>query len=994
MMSRNICVNSLTSEIGCPSAELRTGTTFFLKQNEQGQWYIELNAQNQLPSFFRTIYGKKIDLIPLVDSDHPPKLIFEELPPVDGTPRFYLAPAGDFELVMQNIDIGENPVSDFLLCGLSGSESIRFVSKSKFFRGDVLRFVAKQNAYAPVFPLIKEQKLNTPATPKSAAKASEMYAKQLGAHLNAKLKGELTKNLETNQGGLDGKYKTSWINIRPNPLSSNAEKTNKKNIDQANDVPVYYSQPNDAALYDHNGIIVDVTAQLLQLRNTPAAFFPQQVTQSLAMVPYSGVTASPQFSYTDIQKFEKQVIVAARRDAVSSIPVTDQITNLALAENNILTTTPQGLLATVPEFGLNWQSVLLAKSQSKGIDYSLEFTDVITKELRDALQSNQLFMVATEAKPLGTFLNKITIADWPFTINVGKGSEQGNFGNVLIFKFAEGSLESRVKDTKSWSNASTFNQYPLLVSNWISSFIESTKLSAQTDPRYNNFLQIVQNPLWNGILALKVDIGVQNFPDDLKGLLAGIKRDEFYAHHFGLEVNFIEPDLKGQLSLPKSSLFGLINYVDKDYRAQQDIAEHMNSDPFVFSVQEAASPVQNAAGTQELYDFKVLTLQVVFENSDIKDFTSKIQLVTTAWFDEPAQLDTGNMGNSLMNQTIEFNGSYEKHNGVNTYTFVTRPDQTYKFLLNSQTMNYVELIKAQFYTITDQTKDNPPLATDADKEKISSRFVFWGYMNFKLVESFDLFSFGDTPAQKNTSKQGLYFANLAVNMDFMLDNVTGDATDRVFIFNPERMSFDISLSTPRVNSLFTNFPINLAGLIYSKKDDDSKPSDLGYLPVIIQSPVPVAGQSLTEKWYSLLYNLNLGSMGALAAKAGFVSQISTAWSPDTTVKRLTTGIKLPGMGGQKTLSLQSVLSLNIQSFTFYSTKDAETSEKISYLLKFNNVKLSLLGKKLPGAADTQFILFGDATGVDKTTLAWYAAYYNKPKKPEAVIAAEPLTIEI
>ena len=38
----------------------------------------------------------------------------------------------------------------------------------------------------------------------------------------------------------------------------------------------------------------------------------------------------------------------------------------------------------------------------------------------------------------------------------------------------------------------------------------------------------------------------------------------------------------------------------------------------------------------------------------------------------------------------------------------------------------------------------------ADGEEITSRFIFWGYMNFKLIESFDLFSFGDRANQKNT----------------------------------------------------------------------------------------------------------------------------------------------------------------------------------------------------------------------------------------------------
>jgi len=970
-----------------------TGTSFFLKKNNEGQWYIELNEQNQLPSYFRTVFGKKVNLIPLADSDHPPKLVFEELPPVDGNPRYYLAPSGDFELTIQGSDKVEGLVSDYFLCGLSGAESIQFIAKSLSYRGNVLRFVAKQNAYAPVFPIVKTAMTSAPASPRSAAKAGEVYARHLDTFLRAKANGTISAvALESSQAGLDPTYKTSWINIRPNQFSTAPEKAGKKTIGLPNQAPVYYSQPNDAALYDHEVVPVDVSAELLQLRNTPAAFFSEQVTQALAMVPYSGVTADDaQFSIDDIRQFEDQIIVPARRDTVSSIPQATQTANLTLSAATKLTTTPQGLLATIPDFGLDWQSVLLAKSESKGIKYNLGFTNGITKKLRDSLQSNQLFLVATEAAPLGTFLNEITIADWPFTINVGKGSDKGDFRNIIIFKFAGGSIENRVADPQSWSNAASFNEYPILVSKWITSYIETTKLNAQTDARYANFLEIVKNPLWNGILVLKVDIGVENFPDDLKGLLAGIKRDEFYAHHFGLQVNFIEPDVNGELTLPKSSLFGLINYIDKDYRAQQDIADHVNSDPIIFTVQQAPSPVPSAT---ELYDFKVLTLQVVFENSEIKDFASKIQLVTTAWFDEPAQLDTNNMGNSLKSQTIEFNGSYEKHNGVNTYTFVTRPDQTYKFLLQSQTMNYVEIVKAQFYTITDQTKDNPLSLADEDKEKISSRFIFWGYMNFKLIESFDLFSFGDRKDQQNTNNQGLYFSNLSINMDFMLDNVTGEATGRTFIFDPERMSFDISQSTPRNNSLFRNFPINLAGLIYSKKDDDSKPSDLGYLPVIIRSETPINGQALTEKWYALLYNLNLGSMGALAAKAGFVSQISTAWSPDTSVKRLTTGIKLPGVGGQKTLSLQSVLNINIQSFTFVAGAEGLNEENLAYLLKFNNVKLSILGKKIPGAADTQFILFGDATGVDKTTLAWYAAYYIKPKKPAALQPAEPLTIEI
>ncbi len=938
-----------------------TGTSFFLKQNGEGNWYIELNAAASLPSFFRTVYGKQISLAPLTDSDHPPRLVFEELPPADGALRYYLAPAGDFELSTGDSDPA------YLICGLSGAESIRFTPASGDHRGDVMRFVPGQPAFAPVFPVIVSVQPTPASTPHfAAARAAEDFARSLHSWLTAP--GQ-TKASE--QSLLTDRYKTSRINVRPPAAATPTEP----------EAPVYYSQPDDAALFDHGQVKVDVASEILELRNTPAAVFPAAVTTALPLVPYSGVLASAAFSYDEIRKFERQVMVTVRRETVSSIPVATQKTAIDQATEMLLTTTPQGLLATVPAIGLEWQSVLLAKSISKGTEYRLEFTDGITIELRDALQSNELFLVASEAAPLGNFLNNITIADWPFTIRVGKGSDRGDFGNILIFKFAGGSLEDRISDPQTWASAGTFNANPILVSKWIKAYIEAAKLQVVSDARYEHFLSIVQNPLWSGILALKVDIGVEDFPDDLKGLLAGINRDEFYAHHFGLEANFVQPGPNGELSLPRSSMFALINYVDRGYRSSQDTEQHIRSNPFVFTVQETPSAVATENTVpQELYDFRVLTLQVVFRNSEIKDFSSKIQLIATTWFDEPGALDTANMGNSLTSQTIEFDGSYEKHNGVNTYTFVTRPEQTYRFILQSQTINYVEIVKAQFYTITEQSGQDPAAAS-GEAEYIASRFVFWGYMNFRQIESFDLFSFGSPEDNTTAPHTGLYFANLYVGMGFMLDEASGTASDRSFAFDPGYISFDLAQSTPRSDSLFAKFPINLSGLIYSAKGSEAKPADLGYLPVMIQSPKAVKGQSLNERWYALLYDLNLGSMGALAAKAGFVSQLSTAWSPDTKAKRLATGIKLPGMGGQKTLSLQSVLSLHIQSFTFYSAYDDQLEGRLAYLLKFNNVKLSLLGKKLPGAADTQLILFGDTTGLDKTTLAWYAAYYSKPRTP-------------
>jgi len=193
--------------------------------------------------------------------------VFEELPPLEGKPRFYLAPAGDFELAVQGEETKETGTSFQLLAGLSGAESFAFQSKCKTTRGDILRFIAGQNAYVPVFPVLKpaqtqadQEKLQA----KRTAKANKSFVKLLENHLlvsavsaqypdmkdrlNSKLK-ELGLSRKT-ENLLTGKYKTSWINIRPNPGVPPGTSAEKKENENEN-VPVFYSQPNDAALYDH-----------------------------------------------------------------------------------------------------------------------------------------------------------------------------------------------------------------------------------------------------------------------------------------------------------------------------------------------------------------------------------------------------------------------------------------------------------------------------------------------------------------------------------------------------------------------------------------------------------------------------------------------------------------------------------------------------------------------------------------------------------------------
>ena len=610
--------------------------------------------------------------------------------------------------------------------------------------------------------------------------------------------------------------------------------------------------------------------------------------------------------------------------------------------------------------GLEWKSVLLANNEKDGS--KLEFTN-LKPDLREALQSNQLFMVASRPQSLGEFQHNITIAGWPFNIDVGEGGGPGDYRNVLIFKFGSGAIKDLVTDPKSWTGANLFNNDAGLVSLFLQNYIANAETSAQQNNRFQKFVDIVSNPAWEGILALRVTVGLSEFPDDLKGLLAGIDLTRFAAHHFGIETSFVKSE--GGLRQARSSLFGLISYVDRGYTTRKNTLAFHSRNPLDIQIPQMVDALDPLA---ELYDFKVLQLEVVFENSELLDFTSRIQLTTTRWFGEPVTLQSGYPPDPIDNQSIDLVGSYEIHNGQRSYSFYTDPAQTYKFMVSSNVLNYVQIVKARFETLRSNRKQNA-------SENIFTRFSFWGYLNFKAQPGFDLFSFGSEANPQLSEKEGLYFSNLGITMDFtLLANQTTDR--RKFAFDAGKASYDISQSQLRPNSLCNRFPMKITSILQS--DGRDSPSDLGYLSVRV--PREFKALRLSSEWYAIDFQLNLGSMGALAEKAGFSAGLMLAWSPAENAVRAEVQIKLPGTGGgKKLLSLQGVLKLSVQFFEFRRLT-IPGNEDVQYQLYFKNMGLSVLGMKLPSEGATDMVLAGDPfRQLEAGSLAWMAAYYREEK---------------
>jgi hypothetical protein len=893
-----------------------TGNAYQATITGEGQGTITVATNgNVLPSWLRTIYGKPLWLRPVLEGENAARLVLQRMPAEkSGETAFYMVPAGDFELLAEETNSVPSPAGELnLLCGLAGTESIGFTPGTFQTPLTTIRFHPHKPAFAPSFPLT------------SSAITLTSNGLQSSASALAPL--------------LDDSWTTAWVSVAPSTGASNVR-------------TVYYAQPEQASLYDAKQTAA--ASNILELFQAPVAQFDSNsLVQSYPLAVYAGVPATEDgFPAKAVRNFEMQIISRFRKVRITEI-ASGGGPPPPIPPPPLTTTTPQGLLAVIE--GMDWKSVLLAQNEGD----RLEFLN-LGNELRDALQSSQLFLVASLATPFGQFLHDITIAEWPFHINVGEGGDD-DYRNVLIFKFGTGAIKDLVTNPKSWTSAGVFNQDPDRMSLWLQNYITSAETTAEDNYRFRKFVNLASNPAWEGILALRVTVGINEFPDDLKGLLAGIDLETFAAHHFGIESSFVQSD--NGLKQDKSSLFGLISYVDRDYPARQSTVAVQKQNRMGF---HGVPMVEAIDPAHELYDFKVLQLEVVFENTDLLDFTSRIQLTTTRWFGEVATLQSGYPPDPIDMQSIELDGSYEVHDGQRSYSFYTELNNTYKFLITSNVLNYVQIVKARFETLRSE-----PSGTS---EYIFTRFSFWGCLNFKDQPGFDLFSFGSETTAELSDRQGLYFSNLGLAMDFKLlaDETT---VDRGFIFDAGRASYDISQSQVRPDSLVNRFPMKVTSIL--QNDGSGRPKDLGYLSV--RTPKDFKAASLSDEWYAINFELNLGSMGALAQKAGFSAGLLLAWSPSESI-RAEVDIKLPGTGGgKKLLSLQGVLKLSIQFFEF-TTTIGELSE-VQYELRFKNAGLSLLGKKLPNAGAVDMVLGGDPFHqLEAGSLSWVAAYYRDEKK--------------
>ncbi len=826
----------------------------------------------------------------------------------------------------------------------------------------------------------------------------------------------------------------------------------------------YYAQPEGAPLYQAPPASAaprgdEVGSVFLDFFEVPAlALSSPDPTRAFPMAPYRDLAAD---SIEAARRVEATAIAPVRRKTI----LTGNADAWALPANALTHTaqigvTPQGIAIGVASDGMQWTWVGIANDSDDAARPDLGFTKAGGK-FRQALQTNRLFMVMANADEFmrngGSIAYRLTaegiaelraagivpanvldpvevafsgdgypiydteddfvaallaatpdaepyeldfervsgllvpvIDDWAFQMsprNWDNPQPGERTSALVVWKFATGrSLEDLTRDVSTWTwpevaaqpggTISATQAQLLLIYRAAEESYESTGNGPQSP--YANFMQILRDPYWSGIIAFSVDVPLNTLPQPLQALAAGIDRDRFYAHHVGFNVTPYGAN-PGSLVFRKTSMFGLIDYDDD---VDQYFEENID------------------------FAFKVLQLTVGFRNSVMTDFSSRVELLINRMLGATTHLYPTDHGNNVI-----LNGVYQTQtdsNGVEQGTYVFSMVEQNTLALDDSALRKIALLSTQLVT-------TQPADARYPEKSVVALFQMGGDFYFYDDPRFDVLSFGLTIEEENEegnadpdeqaptpSDSALRFGNLAVKMEFTMADPTPS-----FSLVTETLSFDLANSKPRRKSLFAAFPLKLASFVATPDplltggtagtESVQKPESLGYVSVT----APLQQSLMIDPWYGIVYEIDLGTLGALAGSAGLTLRLLAGWSGGGSRDEpaVYLGVRLPGMKDAigVELPLQGVIDLGFRTIDFVVNENVEADTR-EYLLRFRNFSLTFLGVTIPPGGKNDIILCGNPDQSSTTKLAWYAAYsaaddkkkQSAPTRTQRLVAARRL----
>ena len=809
----------------------------------------------------------------------------------------YLAPLGPFAVAPPD-------GAARLMCGTTGLEYIAAATE------DVIEFVPSQPAFAPGFE-----------------------AKESAAAV------------------LDDTFTTAWAAYRPGGDSP---------------ARAYFGQPPASANHG-TGVVpaqasgsmtlpAAVASLVRVLPTAPSAPFPLALYGAVFDAREGDAPAG-----ADLLAFERSVLTTVRGEqlrlqphlvrSVAEPPATPPDPVFADAGGTPLaggrTTTPQGFLVELNDGNKpggpagTWKSAVLAVSGNRHLSFDADAkTGTVDPWLATTLVREQLFLVLNDWSRDPMVNRLLEVAGFNFQIAPPEPDPE----TILVFKFATSqSLTDLIATTGAWAQSDVFVDDVDKTQATLKAALKVAE-DARHQP-YDPFVYfrdtIASQSGWTGLIAFNGPIDGNGMPPDLQMLFAGID-GELRAHHFGVEVNRIEPDANKQPAIAESSLFGVIHY-------------------------PTTGPPPTPSTTAD-FDFKVEELNVAIRNSAVTDFHAKVGVTANRLFGRPVTLTPA----SDPPNTVVLTGQYQRHGTVGTVTFGAPPSGAFDFgtTVAAKPVRVLD-------TLTVSGASLVPLASEPVKAggtKLHSRVTLSGRLAFLAnpfpgIEGLDLYSYGTGPGT------GVGMSGIALTVNSELD-AHGQHV-------PDSTTIDLDLSgvvvaddpaARRADGLVSKLPLTLTSFLSDPKGLD--PSKLGGLPLNVVELTGPGGRVTSKPQYALQFRLPLGSLGALSdAHVSLDASLVLGWGPSTfTPDDDGAGVfvQLPAVSaGAFGFNLQGLLKTTFGDANLMRVTGVKDGPV--YVVLFNNVALSLMGLKFPPQVITDFILFAGPATSGSSGIGWNLA---------------------
>lgn len=666
-----------------------------------------------------------------------------------------------------------------------------------------------------------------------------------------------------------------------------------------------------------------------------------------------------------------------------------------------LTQAGLGLIAGLPrDGGVSATTMASVSQQVTAAGFPVYPTEAAFNRMLDQATKHQNPpMTETERRVFLRFAGLLTprLGDWLFRLSprnwVGAGRR-----TQLIFKFVgDRSLRDLISDPSVWlwpeacgPNGDTAAAKKTILARFVAAEAD-VLLAEQTGTRsaFETFVQVINNPAWTGVLALDVAVPLETLPAPLQPLAAGMNPGLFTGHHLGLTSTGFRGDGNGGLAFDTTATFGLVDYAD-------DIDQTFSSDDVNFA-------------------FKVQRLQAAFDNGLLTHFSSTAQLLVNRLFGTQTRFEPTAHGNNLMLDGVYQDESSDGSSGRGTYVFALRSPGELQLSMGELRAVAVESVRMGVVRATDP---------ENQADTVQTLFQLAGRLRFAEARpDFDPFCWGppqgfnqevqgeigalgtEVEKEKHAGNgfdpeahaddvppippgcAGLAFRNYAISMRFKLS----DPRAVTFGVVDENLTLDTAGSPARVNSLFARFPLRLVDFIScpdpwitqgipatsARENHADEPEPLAFAPEsagFVSISAPIRQGRLSAPWFGLVYEVDLGSLGALAGSVGFSLRLLAAWSPGgfQNTPAVYLGAALPGVSEAvgMNLPLQGLLDLGFRTVQF---ETHDQNGDTHYLMRLRDFGLQLMGMTFP-PGHNDITLFGNPEPGSDTKLGWYAAF--------------------